>query len=166
MKRQRCISGESRIWCPTKVWYRYWRLRISSSEIQSGLSDEKDSLHLNNRCNLNFFDKKKKDTAEKSSVFFVFSDSLFSMKIPVNKGRNAPNTERHCQRASNHNSMLIIPLSILLKDIVKEHQITTVSVTDFLTVNWKTLSKSIKSQLLLAFRLLFLNWKTLSKSIK
>jgi hypothetical protein len=42
------------------------------------------------------------------------------MKTPVNKGRNAPNTERHCQRASNHNVTGGLNIGDLLKDIVKE----------------------------------------------
>ena len=97
-------------------------------------------------------------------------------------------TERHYQRASNHNISWDSCIAMVLKDIIKEHQITTYHVWNcngfelkdiikehqitteitHLTIqsHWKTLSKSIKSQQWSASRCTRLNWKTLSKSIK
>ena len=53
-----------------------------------------------------------------------FISVIFNDK-PVSKGRNRSNTERHYQRASNHNDISYDVIFCLLKDIIKEHQITT-----------------------------------------
>ena len=39
-------------------------------------------------------------------------------------------TERHFQRASNHNALPSLVLRVALKDIFKEHQITTVVIAE------------------------------------
>ena len=139
--------------------------------------------------------------------FFI---SLIFNDNPVSKGPNDSNTERHYQRASNHNKkgdkVTISKLKDIikehqitteitthykyfeLKDIIKEHQITTGVVSCTVRLDWKTLSKSIKSQpakrpmrgrhqlkdiikehqITTYVREWFRcwNWKTLSKSIK
>ena len=47
------------------------------------------------------------------------------METLVSKGSSETNTERHYQRASNHNHGKFMDQAGILKDIIKEHQITT-----------------------------------------
>ena len=61
--------------------------------------------------------------------------------MPVNKGRKVPNTERHYQRASNHNKRRVRLKSKLLKDIIKEHQITTTATRGYTTTRLKDIIK-------------------------
>ena len=56
-------------------------------------------------------------------------------------------TERQFQRASNHNHQPTIQVLSQLKDNFKEHQITTICWRAWSQRHWKTISKSIKSQL-------------------
>ena len=53
------------------------------------------------------------------------------MKTLVSKGSGETNTERHFQRASNHNLLAAALGLYLLKDIFKEHQITTAVIREF-----------------------------------
>ena len=62
------------------------------------------------------------------------------------------NTERQFQRASNHNGPGSSVRVWLLKDNFKEHQITTPTLAHLGEQDWKTISKSIKSQPKLTLR--------------
>ena len=55
-------------------------------------------------------------------------------------------TEKHYQRTSNHNTLARTLFCLQLKSIIKEHQITTCSLTSVCKPHWKALSKNIKSQ--------------------